>query len=230
MAKLAKKLDKTNLAAINVMVSKRAAKLGISSEAALIVLAKENGIGTAIYQRKLDSTKQAEVRSSLPAIFASGERRIELPASRRANRNKPVISKKSALRLTIEYLIQDSVLLGRCQDILLASSNFDRPINQATQVLEDRIRKKVQPPTKLTGENLVNFAFNGDIAKTRLQFASNDADEQRRCTHFLRAIVPAFRNITHHHIINSFSREDAMRIVGFIDVLLRLVDNSKKVK
>ncbi len=212
------------------MVSKRAAKLGISSEAALIVLAKENGIGTAIYQRKLDSTKQAEVRSSLPAIFASGERRIELPASRRANRNKPVISKKSALRLTIEYLIQDSVLLGRCQDILLASSNFDRPINQATQVLEDRIRKKVQPPTKLTGENLVNFAFNEDLAKTRLQVASNDADDQRGCTQILRGIVPAFRNITHHHIINSFSREDAMRIVGFIDVLLRLVDNSKKVK
>ena len=213
MTKLAKKLDKTNLAAINVMVSKKAAKLG-----------------AAIYQRKLDSTKQAEVRSALPAIFTSGERRIELPSSRRANGKKPVISKKSALRLTVEYLIQDSVLLGRCQDILLASSNFDRPINQATQVLEDRIRKKAQPPTKMTGENLVNFAFNEDLARTRLQVASSDADDQRGCTQILRGIVPAFRNITHHQIIDSFSREDAMRIVGFIDVLLRVVDNSKKVK
>ena len=213
MTKLAKKLDETNLAAINVMVSKKAAKLG-----------------AAIYQRKLDSTKQAEVRSALPAIFTSGERRIELPSSRRANGKKPVISKKSALRLTVEYLIQDSVLLGRCQDILLASSNFDRPINQATQVLEDRIRKKAQPPTKMTGENLVNFAFNEDLARTRLQVASSDADDQRGCTQILRGIVPAFRNITHHQIIDSFSREDAMRIVGFIDVLLRVVDNSKKVK
>jgi len=213
MTKLAKKLDKTNLAAINVMVSKKAAKLG-----------------AAIYQRKLDSTKQAELRSALPAIFTSGERRIELPSSRRANGKKPVISKKSALRLTVEYLIQDSVLLGRCQDILLASSNFDRPINQATQVLEDRIRKKAQPPTKMTGENLVNFAFNEDLARTRLQVASSDADDQRGCTQILRGIVPAFRNITHHQIIDSFSREDAMRIVGFIDVLLRVVDNSKKVK
>ena len=31
---------------VNVMVSKKANKLGISAEAALIVLAKENGIGT----------------------------------------------------------------------------------------------------------------------------------------------------------------------------------------
>jgi uncharacterized protein (TIGR02391 family) len=228
MSKLAKKLGKSKLSAINVMVSRKAAKLGISAEAALIVLAKERGIGTSNYQRKLDATKQAEVRESLPAIFVPSGRRSA--ASKKANGNRPVISKKVALKLVIEYLIQDRVLLDRCQDILLASSNFDRPINQATQILEDRIRKKAQPPKKLTGESLVGFAFKEELSKTILRVASNDADDQRGFTQIMRGIVPAFRNITHHHLIDSFSREEAMRVVGFIDILLRVVDSSVKVK
>jgi len=69
MLKIAKKLGKEDISAINGMVSKKAAKLGISAEAALILLAKEHNIGTATYQRNLDVTKQAEVRDALPAIF-----------------------------------------------------------------------------------------------------------------------------------------------------------------
>jgi uncharacterized protein (TIGR02391 family) len=108
--------------------------------------------------------------------------------------------------------------------------NFDRPINQATQILEDRIRKKARPTQGLTGEQLVGFAFNEDLSRTVLRVASNDPDHQRGFTQLMRGIVPAFRNITHHHIVDSFSREDAMRVVGFIDILLRVVDNSTKVK
>lgn len=231
MSKLAKKLRKAKLTAINVMVSQKAAKLGISAEAALILLAKQNGIGTSSYQRKLDPAKQAEVRDALPVIFATvGRKKVETALSKRSDGVRPTISKKSALKLTIEYLIQDATLLSRCQDILLASSNFDRPINQATQILEDRIRKKAQPPVKLTGEKLVNSSFNEDLTKTVLRVASNDADDQRGFTQIMRGIVPAFRNITHHHVVDSFSREDAMRVVGFVDVLLRVVDSSVKVK
>ena len=29
-----------------------------------------------------------------------------------------------------------------------------------------------------------------------------------------------FRNLTHHHITNQFTREEAMRVCGFIDVLV----------
>ena len=141
-----------------------------------------------------------------------------------------MINKRASLKAAIEYLIEDPELRGRCQDILLARANFDRPINQATLVLEDRIRKKAQPPTRLTGESLVGFAFNEDLARTVLQVASGDSDDQRGFAQMLRGIVPAFRNKTHHHIINSFSREEAMRVCGFIDVLLRVVDNTTKVK
>jgi hypothetical protein len=76
----------------------------------------------------------------------------------------------------------------------------------------------------------VGFAFNEDISKTLLRVASNDADDQRGFSQILRGVVPAFRNATHHHVINSFSREEAMRVCGFIDVLLRVVDSSVKVR
>ena len=58
---------------------------------------------------------------------------------------------------------------------------------------------------------------------------SNNPDDQRGLTQMLRGIVPAFRNSTHHHIIN-FSREEAMRICGFVDVLLGVVDNAVKLR
>lgn len=229
MSKLAIKHRKP-VTAINVMVSKRASKFGISAEAALILLAKEYGIGTSNFQRNLDPMKQVEVRDALPAIFVSGSSRLENAGRKKTSGNRSGINKKTRLKLAIEYLIQDSLLLSRCQDILMMSAHFDRAINQATLILEDRIRKKAPPPGRMNGENLVNFAFNEELTKTVLQVASNEAEDQRGFTQILRGIVPAFRNKTHHHIIDGFSREEAMRVVGFIDVLLRVVDNSRKVR
>ena len=230
MAKIAKKIGKKEITAINKMVSKKAAKLGISAEAALILLAKEHGLGTSTYQRSLDVTKQAEVRDALPSIFAPARIASHTGKTKNGNGAKPAVSKRASLKLAIEYLIEDQELRSRCQDILMASANFDRPINQATLVLEDRIRNKAKPTKKPVGEQLVNFAFNEDLSKTVLRVASNDSDDQRGFTQILRGLVPAFRNKTHHHVINTFSREEAMRVCGFIDVLLRVVDNSVKIR
>jgi uncharacterized protein (TIGR02391 family) len=229
MSKLARKLGKP-VVAINVIVSKLASKQGISSEAALVVLAKKNGIGAAVYQRKLDPSKQAEVRESISAVAGPRIKKGNAVQVARLAVGHATTSPPLSLRLAIEYLIQDPVLLNRCRDILLAAANYDRPINQATQILEDRIRTKSQPPKRLTGENLVGFAFNEDIAKTVLRVASNDPDDQRGLTQLLRGIVPAFRNVTHHRIVNSFSRAEAISVCGFVDVLLRAVDSSVKVK
>ncbi len=229
MSKIAKKLGKSHVSDVNSMVSRKAGKLGISAEAALIILAKEYGIGTATYQRRLDSAKQTEVRDALPTIFASPPR-AEHRREGFKHRSTPTTSKRALVKSAVEYLIQDNELRGRCGDILLASSNFDRPINQATLVLEERIRRKSQPTQRLVGENLVGHGFNEDLSRTTLRVASNDPDDQRGFTQILRGIVPAFRNKTHHHIVNSFSREEAMRVCGFVDVLLRIIDSSVKVR
>lgn len=227
MIKIAAKTGKQSIKPVNVMVSQKAAKLGISSEAALVILAKENGIGVATYQRRLDSAKQAEVRDALPSIFSP--RVITRSKSTKAKKaSSPPISARAQLRSAIEYLIQDETLRARCLPPLLGKSHFDVAINQATLVLEDRIRSKAALKGRQVGESLVNAAFQEDIQKTVLQVKSGDPDDQRGLTQILRGIVPAFRNRTHHHLIDTFSREEAIRVCGFIDVMLRAVDDSVK--
>jgi len=229
MSKIAKKLGKKDRTSINVMVSQKASKLGVSAEAALIILAKEYGIGTSTFQRHLDSTKQAEIRDTLPTIFTSNHHSAVKNDGGISKRSIPPTNKRILLKAAIEYLIQDDELRDRCEDILLSPSKFDRPINQATLVLEDRIRKKVQPTKKLVGVDLVNYAFKGDLDKTILKISDN-SDEQDGFTNILRGVMLAFRNLTHHHITNQFTREEAMRVCGFIDVLVRVVDSSTKVR
>ena len=58
-----------------------------------------------------------------------------------------------------------------------------------------------------------------------LRVSSNEDEDQRGYTWFMKDVVSAFRNRTHHHLTDTFSREDAMRVCGFIDVLLRVVDD-----
>jgi hypothetical protein len=63
--------------------------------------------------------------------------------------------------------ITDKVLKERCSDILTAPGNFDRVINQATTVLEDRIRSKSNL-MDLIGVDLVNRAINPEPSKSIL--------------------------------------------------------------
>jgi uncharacterized protein (TIGR02391 family) len=229
MRKVAEKLGNKPLVRVNEMVSRRASKLGISPEAALVIIAKDYSVGTAIYQRSLDATKQAEIRHALQSIGSpapSSPKRTPQPP----RKTRTSASERSALKAIVEYSIQDMELRKRCADLLLAKSRFDRAVNQATLVLEDRIRNKAKPQAKLVGEALVNYALKENLVETVLQVAGGNDDEQRGYTQMLRGLVPAFRNQTHHHVADKISREDALRICGFIDVILRVVDGSTKIK
>lgn len=213
--------------AIRVKVSQLASKKRVPSEVALVLLAHQHDIGTAVYQRSLDPSMQAAIRD---ALAKSGT------VPHRANSTKTAtiikkgsLSRRDIFKGAIDLLIHDEQLRSKCADILLARSHYDRPINQATLVLEDRIRKKLKPSTSMAGETLVNYAFNEKLEKTRLQVVSAQAEEQRGITIILRGFVPAFRNTTHHHIVDTFTQEDAIRICAFIDLLLRVVDSTKVV-
>lgn len=122
--------------------------------------------------------------------------------------------------------IHDAELKGRCSDILSAPSNFDRVINQATQILEDRIRKKSENTEGLTGTSLVNKVLNADLSKSIL-ITSDVKEEHEGIGHICRGIMLSYRNPTHHHLTNNISRAEALRITGFIDILLKVIDESK---
>ncbi|KPJ65712.1 hypothetical protein AMJ44_09630 [candidate division WOR-1 bacterium DG_54_3] len=122
--------------------------------------------------------------------------------------------------------ITDEELKGRCSDILTAPSNFDRVINQATLVLEDKIRKKSKITESLEGVRLVNKVLNTDISKTILKISDSEDEHQGIC-HICRGIMQAFRNPTHHHILDKYTREEALKVCAFIDDILHLIDDAE---
>lgn len=124
---------------------------------------------------------------------------------------------------TLFNSIKDADLKSRCADLLSAPGNFDRAINQTTQVLEDRIRRKSEQDNNVTGVQLVNAVLKTDLNTTILK-VSADESEQRGFTDICRGIMAAFRNPTHHQITDKFSREDALKVCAFIDNLLRVID------
>jgi len=122
--------------------------------------------------------------------------------------------------------IKDEELKSRCADILSAPSNFDRVINQATQILENRIRTKSGLDRSFVGIKLINKALNSDSSKSVL-IASENNDEHEGFCHICRGIMLAFRNPTHHYLSDSFLREDALKFTVFVDNLLKIVDKCK---
>lgn len=122
--------------------------------------------------------------------------------------------------------IKDEELKSRCADILTASSNFDRVINQASQVLEDRIRTKSGLDRTFVGIKLINKALNADRSKSVLIVSENNEEHEGFC-HICRGIMLAFRNPTHHYISDSFKREDALKFTAFIDNLLKILHKCK---
>lgn len=206
---------------IREQISKRANRLAISSEAALVLWAKQLGVGTGNSQRRLSPTIQTEIRETLPAGF---------PPVRRSRVNKePEIkrnSQKSTVAMAIEYLITDEELRDRCKDLIRASRNFDRVFREATTVLEDRI-KKLSNVKGLRGADLVSKVINGRLDRAILK-VSNEAYEQQGFHDICRGLMLAFRDTTHHDLSNKFRREDALKFCGFVDIILGVLGNAVK--
>lgn len=122
--------------------------------------------------------------------------------------------------------IEDKELHDRCGDILLGETAFDRAINQATQILEDRIKKKANlEKTNLIGIPLVSKAIHAKIDQTILKF-SEEADIQEGYSFMFKGIISIYRNQTHHSLNFKCNREYALKFCSYIDELLKEVDRS----
>ena len=126
--------------------------------------------------------------------------------------------------------IDDNDIKRRCGDILLGDGPYDRAINQATQVLEDKIKEKAGLKEKtIIGVNLINKAIHPKIEETILKF-SDKADIQEGYSFLFKGIMSNYRNPTHHSLSFECSREYALKICAYIDELLKLVEQSDKIK
>lgn len=124
--------------------------------------------------------------------------------------------------------LEDEELRRRCADILLGQNSFDRAVNQATEVLEERIRRKTRDSSGLTGTSLVNNYVKGKPEESKLVFSS-DSNEQEGFSNVLRGVMFAFRNTTHHSPSDTWTREDAHKVCTFVDYLLKRLNEAKTV-
>lgn len=127
--------------------------------------------------------------------------------------------------------IIDIELQKRCGDILLESTEaFDRVINQATQILEDRIKKKSNlQSTMLIGLPLVSKAIHSKLENTILKF-SNKQEIQEQYAALFKGVIGVYRNSTHHGLDYECSREEALKFCAYIDLLLNEVDRCEIVE
>lgn len=126
--------------------------------------------------------------------------------------------------------IEDSNIKQRCGDILLGDGAFDRAINQATQILENKIKEKSGLiDTALIGIPLVSKAIHPKIEETILKF-SDKSDIQEGYSYLFKGLISNYRNPTHHSLSFECSREYALKICAYIDELLRIIDCSEKIK
>jgi len=120
--------------------------------------------------------------------------------------------------------IADAELRERCGDLLLAGGKFDRAIREAAVVLEDRVRVAVGGSDSV-GVALMEYAFSA--ANPRLRLSRNQR-EQLGAMQLFAGVMAFFRNPTGHTLKDTYAREDAVRFVATVDLLLQLVGRAER--
>src|SRR5260370_25515214 len=219
LERLAKKTAKSKQY-IREQISRKAGRQGISSIAAQIAWAKEQRIGVAHALNKLPAEVREEVRSAQKGRVAPVSVRTMNPKPTRPKAGKP----RAMTAATINSLLQDETLRERCKDLLRARKHFDRVFREATTVLDYRLKtksgiKNMNPP------NLGSKVLNQYPKKAIIEI-SPDAGEQQGFHAICQGVMLAFRNKAHHSLSDKFTREDALKVCGFIDTILGRIEQA----
>lgn len=121
---------------------------------------------------------------------------------------------------SLPSLISDDELRGRCEDLLAADAHHDRVVREACVILEDRVRRAIGASKSLVGTSLMERAFG---PKSGLLQLSDEDQEQLGAMQAYRGVMAFFRNAAGHNLIDSYTQEDALRFVVFVDLLLTMV-------
>ncbi len=216
--KIATKTNKTEQY-VREQVSRRAARKGIVSAAELINWARDLKISTGRALQALPPEIQPQARSH--GNGASPRRGARSVADNTEAEKPPA---PDPVLAAISVLLVDQGLRDRCADILRRPRNFDRAVAQATTVLEVRIRTR-SGVEGLPAVPMINRALNPDPDKAVL-VVSKKKEEQEGFYNLCKGVMLWFRNRTHHHLDGALTRQEALRICAFIDLLLPIVDTA----
>jgi hypothetical protein len=129
-------------------------------------------------------------------------------------------------------VIRDQTLRKRCLDLLKAPGNFDRVINQATQVLEARLRdsmsyEKLCEAIPEAKEHIGEPLANKLLAPKEPVIVISEKQIERAAFHkMVVGIIAYLRNPSHHLLDDKTEWALAWAVVGIIDALLSQLENS----
>ncbi|MEM3086214.1 MAG: TIGR02391 family protein [Halobacteria archaeon] len=218
LAKIAKKKRKS-VKSVRERVSRLSSKLGISSQAALLRLARQAGIGIARPLARLDPAVQQQVGAAL-----------ETPASE-SHSPKPSsstgrgISQPDPVASAIECLLTDKELRSRCSGYLRKKKFLDSPVREAITVLENRLRARtgLGKAQEKTRAGLVAKALNPNPNEA-LIVVSQDPDEQKGAFFICSGLMGLFGNPAHHSLRNDVTQQEALAVCGAVNLTLMLID------
>jgi uncharacterized protein (TIGR02391 family) len=87
-------------------------------------------------------------------------------------------------------------------------------------ILEDRVRKAIGAGKDVVGVPLMQKAFSPN--KNLLRLSEHDK-EQLGAMNIYSGVMAFFRNAAGHNLVDTYSQEDALRFVVFVDLLLAMV-------
>lgn len=210
LAKMAKK-KRATAQRIREGISHRASRIRVAPEAAQLIWADQMRIGIGGALGKLPPHIQQQVREH---TSGKDDRRADRThGSARARNGRRT---GDPLREAVNRLITDPDLVEDCADTLKASRRFGRAIASATTILEHRLRKIAKAGKETKAPALVTKVLH---AKAPLIRISDDDDEQNGYFSLAMGTFQALRNPAHHRREN-VSREHAIIICGFVNIIL----------
>jgi hypothetical protein len=204
---------------VREQASREAAKLGIPSEAALLVIARRHNIGINRALKRLDATVRHQVADALKPSDHS-------QAAIRRNRTARQEPGQSEMAAASGLLLTDTELRGRCADLLRRKKHLDRAVREAMTVVENRLRKltKLDKKQAATREALVARALHPEQGRLKV---SEDPNEQQGVFYICKGLMAMFGNPAHHSLRDDVTEAEALGICGAANVLLSLVSQAK---
>lgn len=222
-SKVYKKLGCSSDEAFYKQLQRKSNKLGLASpEAALIVLAAENGLGYQFEFKKLSESLQNKVTQ---IIQNKNGPQTPVVSTTKGNTN---INRSTNLSHFIDLteIIKDPELKDRCVDLLKRPRNHDRVFREATTILDYRIKTLSGITRRMNPQDLMGKAISSDPTKSILVISS-EPYEQEGFYKICSGIGLLFRNRTHHEISNKLDRDEALKFCSFIDSILLILNNTE---
>lgn len=132
---------------------------------------------------------------------------------------------------TIE--IRDPALRNRCLDLFAQfredgqHDRLDTVVNEATRILEDRLRSLSNAPPNCVGVDLAKEAFA--LPNPRL-IVSDIAAEQDSAHLLYRGVFGFVRNSAHHRLLGTLQPERVLQVVGMVDYLISVAEAAQREK